>query len=359
MPNNSVKVKFYSLYNFPNPQNYNQTQDGSFLYLTQDDATYGKLKGLYFGDGGWKYLCDVSIKSAGVVNGVAYFFNTSTIPTQQGTSDIDTTQAVFSFNLPSSPAAGGGIDLTSNTYSIDLAATTVTGNTTTPHTGSTNLLKIDTNDQLSISDTWDCGEYDSQIYRHVQHLKTSNLQYVNISKYSIPDGATVTQESSVPQNPTSSSPEYIQLSGGNHWYYRLVGKEPLPLSLQYGEIAVSYAEGYERLYIKNSNDDIIEFEPANRNKNLVSNATFLNGALTPSHDICKWTIPYTELADAGISSEAAMVFVREISTGKQLVPDVVFNDSDSQVEIYIYSTSNISANQYTAVVIGSNYNNSI
>lgn len=330
-------VKFYSLSSIPNTY-----QNGSFLNLTT--GTQNNPAGLYFCfNNQWKYLVNLDntpgVKSAAVFNNVAYFYNYAPAPSQEPGSDY-----MFSINLPAFDANS-------------LSATTVTGNTTTPHTGSTNILKIDSNDKLSISDTWDCGEYNGNIYRHLKHLKSSGLVYERILKYDIPDGVSISDVNEVPSAPTSLSPVYIQVTT-NHWYYKLVGEPPVASSLGYGEIAVSYSDGYERLYIKNSNDEIIEFEPANKRRNLLSNATFINGALTKqlNDDVCIWEISYSELTEAGINPVAASVFVREISTGKQLIPDVVFNDTDSVVEIYIYSTANIAASQYKAIVVGSNYN---
>jgi len=330
-------VKFYSLSSIPNTY-----QNGSFLNLTT--GSQNNPAGLYFCfNNQWKYLVNLDntpgVKSAAVFDNVAYFYNYTPAPSQEPGSDY-----MFSINLPVFDANS-------------LSATTVTGNTTTPHTGSTNILKIDSNDKLSISDTWDCGEYNSNVYRHLKHLKSSGLVYERILKYDIPDGVSISEVNEIPRNPTSLSPVYIQTTT-NHWYYKLVGEPPVASSLGYGEIAVSYSDGYERLYIKNSNDEIIEFEPANKRRNLLSNATFINGALTKdlNDNVCIWEISYSELTDAGINPVAASVFVREISTGKQLIPDVVFNDTDSVVEIYIYSTANIAASQYKAIVVGSNYN---
>lgn len=345
-------VKFYSLSNIP------QTAvNGSFLNVTTGDNSHPP--GLYFCyNNNWKYLVnlDLEIKSAAVYNNVIYFYNTTPAPTLSSVPDPST--YVFSVPLPTL-TAGEGIDMTSSEVSVDLATTTVTGSTTTPHTGSTNLLKIDSDDKLSISDTWDCGQYDDQVYRHVQQLKTSNVSYVHILKSDIPDGSTVTQVSSLPTSPTTSSPLYIRMSTGNRWYYRLSGKKPVTASIQHGEIAVSYADGFERLYIKNSSNEIVEFEPAGRRRNMVSNATFTNEALTVSNSACTWEIPYADITDAGIGIYGAVVFVRENETGRQLIPDVVFDATHSVVVITLYSTANIAAGKYTAIVVGSNYNNII
>ena len=346
------QVKFYSLNAIPNTYH-----NGSFLNLTI--GTANNPAGLYFCyNNSWRYLVntDSDIRSATTWENTIYFYSTPIAPVLTSVPPVGS--YVFSVDIPSL-TSGSGLSMSNGEMSLSLSQTTVTGNTTTPHAGSTNLLKIDSNDNLSISDTWDCGEYDDQVYRHVIHLKTSNVEYVHVLKSDIPDGSTIVSVSSVPSNPTTNSPTYIQLNSGNRWYYQLSGKSPALSSIQYGEIAVSYADGHERLFIKNTNDEIIEFEPVNRRRNVVNNATFLNPDLTVNNNECKWKIPYADVTSAGITIMGAVCFLREVSTGKQLIPDVVFDDRNSVVEITIYSTSNIRRETYTAIIIGSNYNNLI
>lgn len=340
-------VKFYSLASMPR-----KYQNGAFLNLTRGDES--NPSGLYFCyNNTWKYLVNLNndIKSAAVFNGVVYFYNVSPAPSSPD-------GALFSVKLPTL-GGGDGISVSNDEINVDLSTTTVSGNTTTPHTGSANLLKIDSNNKLSLSDTWDCGEYDEQVYRHVKHLKTSNVSYVHVLKADIPDGTVVSSVSSIPSDPTVNSPLYIQLTTGNRWYYKLSGKTPAISSIQYGEIAVSYADGFERLFIKNSNNEIIEFEPANKRPNVVSNATFTNEYLESVNSECVWKISYTDITDAGIGIFGAVVFLRENKTGRQLIPDIVFNDDESVVIITLYSKNNIDPDEYTAIVMGSNYNNII
>ena len=228
-------VKFYSLSSIPNTY-----QNGSFLNLTT--GSQNNPAGLYFCfNNQWKYLVNLDntpgVKSAAVFDNVAYFYNYAPAPSQEPGSDY-----MFSINLPVlevSAGSGISIDGSDNEISVNLSTTTVSGDTTTPHTGSTNILKIDSADKLSISDTWDCGEYNSNVYRHLKHLKSSGLVYERILKYDIPDGASISEVNEVPSAPTSLSPVYIQVTT-NHWYYKLVGQPPVASSLGYGEIAVSY-----------------------------------------------------------------------------------------------------------------------
>lgn len=334
MPANSVK--FYTLSSMPNV-----FRNGAFLNLTNQD--HDNKAGLYFCDGNsWRYLInlDTEIKSALVYGNVMYFYTFTPAPTPSidaVTGDVDLGNYSFSVQLPQ----------------VDLAPYSTSGSTPTPHIGSDNILIIDSNNQLSISDNWKCGRYDDSVYRHLSHLVSEKLVYIHIRKTEIPDGVTVTQVSSVDSNPTTSSPEYIQ-DLGNNWYYKLVGSKPQITSLVEGEIAISNVRGFERLYIKNTADEIVEFRPAGR-LNTVYNATFTNPELTPDDSVCTWKIPYTDVISAGIGVTGAMVVLRD-STGRQLVPDVLFDSGYNSIVISIYSTSTIPANEYTAIVMGSNYN---
>lgn len=353
-----TNVEFYSLSTMPTT-----LKNGSFLNLTNQDNE--NLAGLYFCDGSnWRYLMnlDNEIKSAIVYGNVMYFYTTPTPPDpiydSDSGSDVDLGDYAFFVELPewlSEVIGGDGISVTNgNTVSVDLAQWATSGSTTTPHPNSENLLKIDSDHKLTIGDTWKCGRYDDKVYKHLLHLSSQKLVYEQISKYKIPDGVTVTPVSTVDSEPTASSPEYIKHSG-NNWYYRLVGSKPDYTSLEPGEIAIQTTAGFERLYIKNTNQQIVEFRPAGR-LNTVYNATFTNELLTESNSVCRWEIPYANIMNAGIGIYGAMVFLRENSTGRQLVPDVVFDTQNSKVVISLYSTTDIAAGSYTAIVMGSNYN---
>lgn len=350
-------VKFYTLSSMPNIM-----KNGSFLNLTEEDND--NKAGLYFCDGsGWKYLMnvDTEIQSAIVYNNVMYFYNTPQAPNPTFDSDSDSDpnlgDYVFSVELPEwllEVVGGDGIKVTGlDTVSVDLAPFATKGSTATPHADSINMLKIDTNHKLSLSDTWKCGEYDDQIHKHLLHLHSANLKYIHVLKVEIPDGVTVTPVSALDLNPTPSSPEYVKHSGNNN-YYRLVGCSPSATSIAESEIAIQSTAGFERLYIKNTANQIVEFRPAGR-LNTVYNATFKNPALTQSNSTCVWEIPYSDIIDAGIGVSGAVVFLRDTS-GKQLIPDVVFDGPNQKVIITIYSTTNIGAGEYTAIVFGSNYN---
>lgn len=350
-----TSVKFYTLSAMPN-----MFKNGAFLNLTNQD--HDNKAGLYFCDGtGWRYLInlDTEIKSALVYDNVMYFYTTTPAPAPTVdpiTGTVDLGNYSFSVQLPewlSAVVGGDGISVSGgDTVSVDLAPYATLGTTTSPHTNSDNILIIDSNDKLTISDTWKCGDYDDMVYKHLSHLVSNRLEYKHIYKVEIPDGVTVTQTSTIPSEPTSSSPEYIQIANNN--YYKLTGSKPLHTSLVEGEIAISNTAGFERLYIKNTNSEIVEFRPAGR-LNTVYNATFTNPALTPSNSVCTWGIPYADVISAGIGVTGAMVVLRD-STGRQLVPDVLFDSTNQKVVISIYSASQIQADEYTAIVMGSNYN---
>lgn len=68
-----------------------------------------------------------------------------------------------------------------------------------------------------------------------------------------------------------------------------------------------------------------------------------NTALTPSSGICTWTITASK-------SPTCSCLVYETSTGNRVFPDITYGDGI--ITVKINSTSNISANTYTAVIIG-------
>lgn len=92
--------------------------------------------------------------------------------------------------------------------------------------------------------------------RVAQNRRTSKLAYAPISE--LPYGETSTDKQSVPASVTSSDPQYIKV---DNQYYELKGKMPSADDLMFGEIAVAFPANYERLYIKNSSTDIVEFAP--------------------------------------------------------------------------------------------------
>lgn len=370
-------VKFYTLSSMPNIY-----KKGAFLNLTQDD--HDNKEGLYFCDGTrWRYLIhtEVQIQSAGIYNNTMYFYTTPTAPDFIDGSDSDSEpdlgDYVFSVQLPEL-VGGNGVSV-SDFYNIDvdLANFSVYESTNVPHIGTENLLTIDIDSKLTIGDTWRCGVYhacsndgsesesDSEHYgdgnmikRHVSHLLTESVVYKQILKKEVPDGVVPVPVSFVPSHPNEFDYEYIKKLTTPVRYFQLVGKKPEVYDFLEGEITISTAKGFERLYIKNNQDEIVEFRPSGR-LNEVYNATFTNDALTvdTATSTCVWEIPYSDIISEGIGIYGAVVFLRENQTGKQLIPDVVFDGTNSKVVITMYSTTNIAAGRYTAIVMGSNYNN--
>lgn len=193
--------------------------------------------------------------------------------------------------------------------------------------------------------------------RHLIHVRTSMLEYVHTLKSDIPVSASVETVGSVPsseqlehiQNPS----RYIQLDSGNHWYYELTGKRPSDLA--YGEIAIAFRNGSERIYIRNSSNAVTEFRPWVDNKSVAYMFQAENDTLTTSDGTCTWEIPYADLKASGVNPDLASVTVREVATGKQTVPDAVFDDGAQAVRITLYSKNDISAGAYRALITGLNY----
>ena len=76
---------------------------------------------------------------------------------------------------------------------------------------------------------------------------------------------------------------------------------------------------------------------------MAKKSTYTNGALTASSGICTWTISDSK-------SPNCIVSIRETSGGAEVLCDVTYGSGS--ITIKINSTSNISANTYTATVIG-------
>lgn len=198
------------------------------------------------------------------------------------------------------------------------------------------------------------------INKHVQHIRTSSIEYVNIPKVSIPNTAEIVQLASIPtydtiirnENNGIENPIYIQVTT-NNWYYKLVSKKPTTDNILYGEIAIAYKKDFETLYIKNSNNEIIEFLPVNRLP-VARTITFLNPELTSSNGVCSWKIKYDEIISNNIDIDNAIVYLREIKSGQQIIPDVTFNDKEKNITILISSKQNIESNLYKCIIIGNN-----
>lgn len=76
---------------------------------------------------------------------------------------------------------------------------------------------------------------------------------------------------------------------------------------------------------------------------MAKKSTFTNGALTASSGVCTWTISTT-------LSPNCLCSIRETSGGAEVLCDVTYGSGS--ITVKINSSSNISANTYTATVIG-------
>ena len=279
--------------------------------------------------------------------------------------------------------------------------------------------------------------------RKIQHLRTSISQYVEIEKGLILDIQNVPTYNSIPTSQELigmvNPPKYIFISSTDK-YYTLQGKKPEVQILDYGEIAISYGKNNEAIYLKNSNNEIIEIgadvtkQIVNVLRGLTSNTVGISdegnievaitqerGKITeiritetiteelqeyvdneikkldstktgdsglvsvtveqvdglinkvevtdsiprtyryvtsnpylavPSDQNCLWKIEYSELFDNNIDIETAVVHLREKATGKQVIPDVTFNESEQQLQISIFSHEDILEDTYIAIIIG-------
>ena len=279
--------------------------------------------------------------------------------------------------------------------------------------------------------------------RKIQHLRTNVSQYVEIERGLILDIPNVPTYDSVPTSQELigmvNPPKYIFISSTDK-YYTLQGKKPEVQILDYGEIAISYGKNNEAIYLKNSNNEIIEIgadvtkQIVNVLRGLTSNTVGISdegnievaitqerGKITeiritetiteelqeyvdneikkldstktgdsglvsvtveqvdglinkvevtdsiprtyryvtsnpylavPSDQNCLWKIEYSELFDNNIDIETAVVHLREKATGKQVIPDVTFNESEQQLQISIFSHEDILEDTYIAIIIG-------
>ena len=85
-------------------------------------------------------------------------------------------------------------------------------------------------------------------------------------------------------------------------------------------------------------------------KGLPKKLVLTNPELSFIEDKYTWIIPYNQLIENGIDIDTAVVFIREINTGKQLVADIIFDDNNSNLLIY-FDGNEITANIYKAIIL--------
>lgn len=193
--------------------------------------------------------------------------------------------------------------------------------------------------------------------KHVKHLRTSAIEYVNINVSSIPLTTSITSLDTIPTTSEIihmvNPPQYIYIPSEDK-YYQLKGKQPNVDILEFGEIAISFSEGYESIMFKNKNNKIVELTP-NTNKdytNVGGTYTIYNPAM-PYNDTYEytWKIPYTELMSNQILIDTCTVSLKEVATGKQVIGDITFNSADETIDIVLTSTNpnGLLENEYVAL----------
>lgn len=93
----------------------------------------------------------------------------------------------------------------------------------------------------------------------------------------------------------------------------------------------------------NDTNIVTPLKMATYTSGMAKKSTYTNGALTASSGVCTWTISDSKAPDCVCS-------VRETSGGAEVMCDVIYGSGS--ITIKINSSSNISANTYTATVIG-------
>lgn len=78
----------------------------------------------------------------------------------------------------------------------------------------------------------------------------------------------------------------------------------------------------------------------------------INPHLNSDGTTCIWKINYDILRSNNIEIDTAVVSLREITTGKQVIPDVTFREDEQVIEISFYSVEDIEENKYLAIIIG-------
>lgn len=196
------------------------------------------------------------------------------------------------------------------------------------------------------------------ILRHLQHLRTKSLEYIEFLYEDIPmkyNNSITTISSQPSTSPDVSSPKYIY-STQTKKYYKLVSKRPPVSNIKDGEIIVGYTQGFETLTIKNDKGELVNFYPNEINKTGVNRLVLYN----PSLDLDEnknyvWKIDYELLKENNILPVDAVVFARNYKTGKQIIPDVTFDDKNKVVIVVFDGTNNIEEYDITLIIIGSGY----
>ena len=193
--------------------------------------------------------------------------------------------------------------------------------------------------------------------KHLKHLRTSAIDYININVSEIPLTSIITSFDSIPTQEEVRNmvnpPEYIYIPSEDK-YYQLKGKQPSIDNIEFGELAISFSEGYESIMFKNKNNKIVEIKPQTNNNNLNVGGTYTiyNPAIAYNDSYTyTWKIPYTSLMTNKIFIDTCSVSVREVATGKQILADITFNSTDETIDIVLTSTNSngLLENEYVAL----------
>lgn len=142
--------------------------------------------------------------------------------------------------------------------------------------------------------------------RHLQHIKTEMKQYTRMYSPLIPTSVGYSVANVVPQpqdlvNVHNPSRFLRNISTNPNSYYELTGKQPTDLEL--GEIAVSYSKGCERLFIKNSDGEIVEFRPYQQPDEelaVIKSIEIPFEKVTVVNNICELVVTYDDITAIGI-----------------------------------------------------------
>lgn len=196
--------------------------------------------------------------------------------------------------------------------------------------------------------------------RHLQHVKTEMKQYVPIPLAQIPVNESMRDVDRVPtpqQIAGQASPYQYVHENNSVRYYELTGK--LPQDLEFGEIAVAYSSGYERLFIKNSSNEIVEFRPYKVDTSQIKmGAMSNNGTIQSVNGYCSITYPYDTIRKlTGVNpAQYSVCIVREIVSGMQRNDaEIVFDNENKELTIKIPSGGDFADGGLAFIFIGSPY----
>lgn len=187
--------------------------------------------------------------------------------------------------------------------------------------------------------------------KHLQHLRSRLCEYKQIRKEEIPTGSTVVLMDSIPTSAELKDSfdnniqpaEYIQVTT-NNWYYQLDGKAPSTDILLYGELAVSYQKGYEKVFFKNSENELVSLQPITN-----TDSTVIGESNNVDVEVKQENGKITNVVVTDRTDEA-------IENAIQQLDSTVTGESDN-VNIKIYQTDGLISNIVVTDTISDTINN--